>query len=291
MNLRRHLSKTLPLGAAAAAVWWVLRSFDSNAFLKQARTLDGAWIAFAVLLDIATYVAQGFRWRSLLRPSVPVTLFQTTRAIYAGLLLNEVAPFRPGEVIRGLLISRQSGVAAARILPTMVAERLMDGACLTAAILAASFWIPALQPARPVLAAVCGLAGLAAAGLRRRIPRQWLRSLKNPRALALSAAALLSQGAAVWCVVRACHVPLPLLAGVGVMLVIRAGTLLPGAPANIGTHQLSTMLGLSMFGIPAAAAAPIAIILFAVLTLPLVAAGSVALLTTRASRRGELAGA
>jgi hypothetical protein len=58
-----------------------------------------------------------------------------------------------------------------------------------------------------------------------------------------------------------------------VMLIVRIGTMIPVAPANLGAHQFSTVLGLSLFGIPRPEAAGFSIVVFTVLTVPLLAMG------------------
>ena len=97
--------------------------------------------------------------------------------------------------------------------------------------------------------------------------------LMRPRALLMSAVFLLAQGLAFWAVVRASHLSLGLIAAFVVMIVVRFGTMLPGAPANLGTHQFSTVLGLSLFGVPQPQAAAFSVVVFAVLTIPLLVLG------------------
>lgn len=81
------------------------------------------------------------------------------------------------------------------------------------------------------------------------------------------------QGLAFWAVARASHLSIGLLAAFVVMVIVRIGTMIPGAPANLGTHQFSTVLGLSLYGIPQAQAAAFSLVVFAVLTLPLLIIG------------------
>lgn len=49
--------------------------------------------------------------------------------------------------------------------------------------------------------------------------------------------------------------------------------MLPGAPANLGTHQFSTVLGLSLYGVSQPEAAGFSLVVFTVLTAPLMAIG------------------
>ncbi|MFN7932676.1 MAG: lysylphosphatidylglycerol synthase transmembrane domain-containing protein [Bryobacteraceae bacterium] len=261
---------------AAAALWAALRGLEWTVFRNQLRSLDWRWLVLAVLLDIASYVTQGLRWRFLLNGA---TMWQTTRAIYAGLFCNEVVPLRPGEAVRAWLASRDLRVGILSIAPTILAERLMDGLWLAAALLAALSIAPLSTQLVHVVWIVTGTVALlilvALSVGRARLP-SLPQALRNSRALAISGCFLLTQGLAFWAVGRASHLGLDIAAAFVVMLVVRIGTLIPGAPANLGTHQFSTVLGLSLYGIPQAASASYALVVFVVLTAPLLAIGFLA---------------
>jgi hypothetical protein len=79
---------------------------------------------------------------------------------------------------------------------------------------------------------------------------------------------------------QAYHLQLPLAAGTAVYLIVRLGTALPNAPANVGSYQFFTVLGLSLFGIEKTRATGFSIVVFVLLTLPLWALGLAALWRT-----------
>ena len=58
------------------------------------------------------------------------------------------------------------------------------------------------------------------------------------------------------------------------------GTALPNAPANVGSYQFFTVLGLSLFGIEKTQATGFSVVVFILLTLPLWALGLAALSRT-----------
>jgi len=57
---------------------------------------------------------------------------------------------------------------------------------------------------------------------------------------------------------------------------VRLGTLIPGAPANIGTFQFACVLGLGLFGVTGEPAAAFSMIVFLLLTVPLWSLGALA---------------
>ena len=58
-----------------------------------------------------------------------------------------------------------------------------------------------------------------------------------------------------------------------VFIIVHLGTLVPGAPANVGSYQFFTVLGLTLFGVEKATAAGFSFVVFTVLTAPLWAIG------------------
>jgi glycosyltransferase 2 family protein len=65
-----------------------------------------------------------------------------------------------------------------------------------------------------------------------------------------------------------------------VFLIVRLGTAIPNAPANVGTFQFFVVAGLTFFGLDKTAAAAFSIAVFLVLTIPLWLIGSIALSRT-----------
>ena len=275
-NLRRAGLGLVTLGLAAVCLRLALHGLDWPSFETRLHTVDLRWLVLAVVFDVLSYAAQGLRWRLLLRGA---SLRQTTRAIYAGLFLNELIPMRPGEAVRAWLASRDLDRDVWSIAPTMVVERLMDGFWLVAALLAALAIAP--LPRNLVRVSLLLAAGIGAllilvcllSRTRFAFLRKVAAGFRNVRALLVSSCFLLAQGLAFWAVIRATHLPLGLTAACVVMVVVRIGTLIPGAPANIGTHQFATVLGLSVYGVSQPAAAAFSLVVFTVLTAPLLAIG------------------
>jgi uncharacterized membrane protein YbhN (UPF0104 family) len=96
-------------------------------------------------------------------------------------------------------------------------------------------------------------------------------------ALAVSFLFLLLQALSFWCVMLAYGIGLSVWAGVVVFLVVRLGTAVPNAPANVGTYQFFTVVGLLLFGVDKTRATGFSLVVFLVLTVPLWALGFLAL--------------
>jgi uncharacterized membrane protein YbhN (UPF0104 family) len=70
-------------------------------------------------------------------------------------------------------------------------------------------------------------------------------------------------------------------------VLLRLGSVVPQAPGNVGLFQVLSTLGLTLFGVPAAMARRFTLILWAVITVPLLVAGFVALIAS-GSKMGDI---
>ena len=293
---------------AIAGFAWLFHDVPLRAALDV--TGHVAWPAamLAVVSDIAAYGCQGLRWRVLLQPVGRASWLDTTEAIYAGLFANELLPFRPGEALRGVLMARALDVSIARVVSSVLVERLFDGVWLACGLAAAALTMalpPGLARAARlfslaivaiVVALAIVLAALAARPARRRAlprllrePAEELAGIGSSRAaasaFALSLVFLLLQALAFWFAARAVALPMSIPAAIVVLLVQHLGTMVPNAPANLGTYQVAVVLGLALFGVNKATATGFSLFVFVLLTGPLWVIGAAA--TWRLRRRAQ----
>jgi uncharacterized protein (TIRG00374 family) len=313
---RRSIPAALGYLFAAGCLVWVLRDFDSRSLVAAIRGARPGWIAVAILCDVASYVVQGARWRLLLAPLGRLSTLRATRAIYTGLFTNELLPMKLGEIVRAGVVARELETGVADIAPSILAERVIDGLWLVGAV-ALVGWRVALPPIAREAAgtlAIAVLAGVVVIALLVRLARRLapsgsrshaadadstLRALvaqasalvarladgfrrigltrNTIAALALSGLFLLLQAVAFVLVAVACHVDVSLPAGVAVFVLVHLGVALPSAPANVGSFQFFTVLGLTLFGVARADAVAFSIVVFVVLTVPLWLLGSIAI--------------
>jgi glycosyltransferase 2 family protein len=231
-----------------------------------------------------------------------------TQGIYAGLFVNKLVPLRFGELVRAFMVSRWLSVSFAAILPSIVVERFLDGLWLIAGIGIVAIFVP-LPRALIRAGEILGVAVLVATaffiwtrfrnqqhfGNIERDPQssivklfsyvsrfnQGLRDIGvSPRlflAAVLSVAMLALQIFVLRFMLSACQIDLSFLSSAFIFLIIRLGTTLPNAPANIGTFQFFTVIGLRSFGVGKTVAAAFSIVYFGALTLPLWTLGLLAI--------------
>jgi hypothetical protein len=301
---------------SVAALVWTLREAKLSELADDLSTMQWSWIALAVVADITVYVWHGLRWRLLLRPVVAVNVERPVRAIYIGLFANEILPFRVGELLRCYLMSRWTRLPFSVSVSSAVIERVFDGIWLYLCLLAALqvVQIPRqlryLDDAAYILGVVVLIAGavLAVALFQRHMARPFLTGARWRRRVAVlfddlaqmghsgylgwaflqSLPYLLLQVVPIWASFRAYGLDLSIVAAFVLTVFVRLGTVIPSAPGNLGVFQFLTKECLQhLYNVPAASAARFSLVLWGIVTLPLLVLGLVALAITGA-RIGEL---
>lgn len=307
---RRRWRAAAGYAVGAACLAWVLHDVRPAELARDMAGLHWGWLAAAIAFDILSYVAQGLRWRLLLAPAGRVSTLEATQAIYAGLFANEVLPLRAGELVRAYLVARRIGKNLLAVLPSLAVERLFDGVWLAACAGATAIALP-LPETLTHAADILGAAALFAtalflwialrgsspnrSGILARLAAD-LRAIAKEApvwtALAVSLLQLAFQAGAFCFVAASYALPIGVWAGVAVFLIVRLGTAVPNAPANVGTYQFFTVLGLRLFGVDKTTATGFSLVVFLALTLPLWLLGTAALSrsgTTLGAVREELA--
>lgn len=292
--------------ASLGILLWVLHDVKLADLWSEVQRMHWGWVALAAFADIMVYVVQGWRWSILLKPVSEIPVARSVRAIYVGLYANEVLPFRSGEVIRCYLQSRWGHLPFSVVLSSVAIERIFDGIWL---VLYLSIVVQFVDLPRSIrdggyvlilfvglLAAILGfiiafqrkakalaahwrwgnkakvfIEDLQAMGGSRSFFQSWLASLPH----------LLMMTLPIYCCLRAYGFQnLSLWDAAVINVIVRLGTVVPGAPGNLGVYQGLIVLALTFFQVEEGLAKRFSVILWGIVTLPLLIAGFIALAVT-----------
>jgi glycosyltransferase 2 family protein len=284
--------------ALGAVIWWATQQDPPSIPDSPA---DAGWILVAVGLYAAATAARAERWRRILGDSeVRVSRAEAYSLTTVGYMGNNVLPARAGEVLRVVLLSRDTGDSKRKVAGTIVAERLLDAVVLALVFVVVVYGVltsSALPTERPLLVGGAGVALLlvaaAAAYLVRRHPvlvrvRDFLRPVAQaPRALLRpEGLRLLGVTALIWALEAAVYLACGHAVGLGLSamesLYLVALTnffaALPAAPGSIGTFDAAVVFGMNAIGAGAMAVSYM-LLLRLVLYGPITLVGLVVLLT------------
>ncbi len=274
------------------------------------------WVALAIVADIAVYLCQGWRWRSLLHPIEPVSLWQSVKAIYVGLFGNEVIGFNAGEVVRCYLMSRWTSLPFSVSLASAVIERIFDGVWLALAAAIALHVVPRPKHMRfligseyVLVAIVLGGAALLAAAMfyphraRNMLGgSSWKRHLRvliddlsligHSRYLYYSffqsIGYLVLQTVPIYASFKGYGFDgLGLTDAFAAAVILRMGSAVPQAPGNIGIYLAMRIVMVRIFNVIPRDADNFSLVFWGIVTLRLIIGGVIALFVTGA-RFGEL---
>ncbi len=279
----------LRIGAALAVTVACLSFALRGAEWSEIRTVLGrthyGWVAVMMAVSVVTVYVRALRWRLLLRSVTTAAVRPFFSATAVGFMANMLLPLRAGEIIRPVLLGRQTSIATSAALASVLLERLLDLLLLFAFLLALSITVPvpvAMRQASVVVAgvvvAILALVVLllrnqarAMARLRQALGRlpgslgqaiadvleSFLRGvagINDRRTLA----ALFIYSLGVWAVIAATFgcglvaldVRVPLVAAsVSLVVVVAAFVALPQAPGFVGTWQAGCVAALAFFGV------------------------------------------
>lgn len=127
MTLGKFFQFGLGFVVSAFFVWLTLRSIPFGDILAALGAVDLRWMALAFVFFAVGYTCRIERWRRMLAPHAPGLSWRRSAVPFmASIAANNLLPFRAGDALRSVAFSSWLGVPTARVLATLLAERLMD---------------------------------------------------------------------------------------------------------------------------------------------------------------------
>jgi uncharacterized protein (TIRG00374 family) len=288
---------------SAASLTWVFWNFPYAQLADHLRTLEWNWVVLAILFEVAVYFFDAWRWGVLLKPVGAPSFGLCLQAVFVGILANDILPAKAGELVRCFLLSYETKVPLSLAITSDIVLRIMDGLWIVILYLTITFQIAThadvtdgmwLFGTGAVAVAVVVLFVL----FRRQHAHHFVkntswaarfvhlldeihrlghwRELRN--AMAISGLYWLSQMLAIWALTRADRFDLGLSAAAFLLVVKAVLTIIPNAPANVGTYQAAVMYAFTFLLVEKANAQPFSEIMFGFLTLPAAVGGAIAVL-------------
>lgn len=280
--------------------------------------------AAGVPLYFAGYWFRSLRWSLLLSPVKQVTTMRLYPVVLIGLMSNNVAPARIGELVRAYLVGQRESISKSTAFGTIALDRAFDGLTLVA-ILGAMILLSGADPgvkglglgAAAIFAA--GTAVLVAMAMSPVRVRGWvgrlitllpdhlaarveglmdsflggLAVIRSPSILALAGSASLAS----WLLEASMYYIVGEAFGLNVgfdayLIVVSAANLalsVFASPGGVGPFEVTTREVLVFFDVSSATASAYALALHALLLAPVIAVGLILIWQSRVSMR-ELVG-
>ncbi len=178
----RLLRWLIPIGISGLAIYLVLRDIELGQFVDHLLRIRPLTYLLATLVFFAALLLRVVCWYLLLQKKV--SFRDAFFTMNAGYLLNNVFPFRLGEIGRAIMLDRPEGPTAFEVLSSVIVERVFD-------VFLAALFVVSLLPrilsdhfdqrlitAALILAAI-GLVVLYLAARFRTLVEKWLTQIGN----------------------------------------------------------------------------------------------------------------
>ncbi len=309
------------LAIAIACIAFVATRIDVASLTQALLHFDVAWLAPGLACLALGYATRIARWAMMLRAAgADVSMAACAAPFLGSIALNNVLPFRAGDVVRALVFPAQLGVERTTSTASLLLERLMDLAALVLclgigmATLGVALQLPptlqrviaiaaigtalavvSLVFAAPVIASLLVRAAArhrssAAPFVQRALDvaarlMQRIAAMSRPRVLfalaLLSVPVWLGEAGLYYALMRGLDIPTGGAIAVTVMAVTTLSTLVPSTPGYVGPFHLAAFGAVTMLGTEASQAAAFAVLAHFVLWAATTLAGAIAILIRR----------
>lgn len=283
--------------AAAALLWLASRGADWAQAWRHARAAHGGWLALAVLLNLAILPLWAFLWRGFVPRAAPRPPFRTFFDVAAitSAIMNTV-PMLAGHASAVMLLAQRARLGLPVALSILALDQLGEGLSKLAVFSTAALHAPLPEWMRAGIVSVALVVAVLfvtllvlahrAPGRARSIPivgpaivhlGEGATPLRSPahavRSLAVVLAMKGAEALAIFGVMRAFGVELPLASALVVLSAVNLATMLPLAPANLGAYEAAAAATWRWLGVPPDQALAIAVVQHACFLLPAIGVG------------------
>ena len=127
MKIRRALYICVVTAIAIIMLAWALRGVSFDLVFQAWQQAQVSWLGFALLIFLASYLVRAKRWGTLLGTNRNPGSFRTRlEAIFIGFACNCILPGRVGELVRAVVLHRQSKIPLGTVIGSIFTARLLD---------------------------------------------------------------------------------------------------------------------------------------------------------------------
>ena len=294
-------------------LWLAFRKVELGEVVAQIKTISLGWLALSIAVTYVNLVVRAWRWRYLLIPIKRISLWRVFSYLMVGFTLNNLLPFRAGELGKSALLGEKEGVSKSSALASVAAEfcfsmvgmviffpalltavalpadtknyMLIVGAVTLGVVLAAYFAVLMRDwSLRLIERALVILPG----AIRARVGRlatlffDGLTIFRDGRRIAV----MLGWSAAIWLIMMvatqlrflAFDIDLGFHAAMAVVIAVNIASALPSSPGQIGVAHWAFLAALTLFGVERETVLAFGLVSHAAVFLQIVIPGAVIIL-------------
>ena len=121
------MKKILSISVATLCLYFAFQQVDLEDINRVLFTANLFYVFLATLITFITFILRSIRWRMLLNTPRELSFVQYMSSTHIGYFLNNILPFRAGDLGRAQLLSNQSKeIRFSFLVGSLVAEKIID---------------------------------------------------------------------------------------------------------------------------------------------------------------------
>jgi uncharacterized protein (TIRG00374 family) len=304
------MKKKLALGILSSALflWLAARGIDWVAFAHALRGTRYVYLVPGIAFTMLGHFSRAVRWKYMMAPVRECAIRPLWAATAIAFMVNNLLPARLGELVRAFVIGRSQNVSRSASFATIVYERVVDVFVLIILLwfclvrISGPEWLSRSAEVLVVFNVVLFFLLFAMVRWRERFriliaraarpfPPETQQRLHSSADAFVVGLGVVTRPAAtipigilsiavwgcavlgVWFCLLAFNLHLPAMASVLLIVIISLGSMIPSAPAFLGTMQYACVVGLGVYGVGRSEALAYSAVYHATQFLPITLAG------------------
>ncbi|HNE83985.1 MAG TPA: lysylphosphatidylglycerol synthase transmembrane domain-containing protein [bacterium] len=107
-------------------VWLATRGIDWTQLGSSLTSISLTLVIFSVIINQFSLWLRAWRWKFLLAPLKDVPTLSLFSNVSIGFMINNILPFRLGEIARGYILKKEHQISFTASMATVVVERVID---------------------------------------------------------------------------------------------------------------------------------------------------------------------
>ena len=121
------MKKILSISVATLCLYFAFQQVNLEDINRALFTANLFYVFLATLITFITFILRSIRWRMLLNTPRELSFVQYMSSTHIGYFLNNILPFRAGDLGRAQLLSNQSKeIRFSFLVGSLVAEKIID---------------------------------------------------------------------------------------------------------------------------------------------------------------------
>ena len=121
------MKKILSISVATLCLYFAFQQVNLEDINRALFTANLFYVFLATLITFITFILRSIRWRMLLKTPRELSFVQYMSSTHIGYFLNNILPFRAGDLGRAQLLSNQSKeIRFSFLVGSLVAEKIID---------------------------------------------------------------------------------------------------------------------------------------------------------------------